>query len=127
MARSTVKDDAAISKLEAKAANLKIAKIKSEREFIDARGKLQTPEQQAAIQKRRDSILFQLELEGAEIERELVVAYRRKFSALGVSYFGVEGLRSAGGCFPICTTCTTACPICVTSCTDCVACAHGIF
>jgi hypothetical protein len=76
MARSTVKDDAALAKLEARAANLKIAKIKSEREFIEARVKKVTLEEQAAIQKRRSMILFQLELEGAEIERALVEVYR---------------------------------------------------
>jgi hypothetical protein len=125
MARSTVKSDAALTKLEARAANLKIAKIKSEREFIDARGKKVTPGAQAAIQKRRDTILFQLELEGAEIERELVVAYRRKLSGLGMTFLGL-GLETATGC-PFCTTCVTSCLECVTSCTACVACSNDVF
>jgi hypothetical protein len=125
MARSTVKEDSSLIKLEARAANLKVAKIKSEREFIDARGKKLTPAEQAAIQKRRHLILYQLELEGAEIERELVVAYRRKLEGLGMHFPGL-GLQTLNGC-PFCTTCVTSCLECVTSCTACVACSNNVF
>jgi hypothetical protein len=124
---STAKDDAAIAKLQARAANLKIDKIKSVREFIDARGKKLTPEEQAAIQKRRHLILYQLELEGAEIEREIVVAYRRKFGRVGITYHGL-GLETSSGCFPVCSSgCVVGCQICVTDCTVCVACNTSVF
>jgi hypothetical protein len=123
---STAREDAALAKLEARAANLKMAKIKAEREFIDARAKKVAPDEQPTIQKRRDLVLFQLELEGAEIERDLVVAYRRRLSRLGMNFLGIHGLQTATGC-PFCTTCITSCLECVTSCTACVACSNDVF
>jgi hypothetical protein len=125
MARSTARQDSSLIKLEARAANLKTAKIRSEKEFIDAKGRKVTPEEQAAIQKRRHLILYQLELEGAEIERELVVAYRRKFEGLGMHFPGL-GLQTLNGC-PFCEQCITSCKECVTSCTACVACSNDVF
>jgi hypothetical protein len=126
MAKSARRDDATIAKLETRAANLKLAKIKAQREFIDARGRTVRQEERPRIQKKRDMILFELELEGAEIERELVVAYRRRLSGLGFNFVGVEGLQTATGC-PFCTTCITSCLECVTSCTACVACSNDVF
>ncbi len=125
MARAIVKEDSLLIKLEARATNLKTAKIKAEREFIDARAKKVTPEEQVAIQKKRHLILYELELEGAEIERELVQAYRRKLQGLGVHFTGL-GLQTLNGC-PFCTTCVTSCLECVTSCTACVACSNDVF
>ena len=125
MARSTVKGDSSLVKLEERAANLKTAKIKAEKEFIDAKGKKFTPEEQAAIQRKRYLILYQLELEGAEIERGLVVAYRRRLEGLGMHFTGL-GLETVNGC-PFCTTCVTSCLLCVTSCTACVACSNDVF
>jgi hypothetical protein len=125
MARAIAKEDSSLVKLEARATNLKTAKIKAEREFIDARARKVTPEEQLAIQKKRYLILYQLELEGAEIERELVQAYRRKLQGLGLHFVGL-GLQTATGC-PFCTTCVTSCLECVTSCTGCVACTNDVF
>jgi hypothetical protein len=125
MARSIVREDSSLIKLEAKAAKLKIDKIKSEKEFIDVRGKELSSEEKAAIQKRRHLILFQLELEGAEIERELVVAYRRRLERLGMHFPGL-GLETVNGC-PFCSNCVTSCTLCVTSCTACVACSNDVF
>jgi hypothetical protein len=126
MAKSTGKDDATIARLEARAANLKLTRIKAERELIDARAKTITPERKPTIQNKRDMVLFQLELEGAQIERELVVAYRRKLSGLGMNFIGSEGLRTVRGC-PFCTRCVTSCTLCVTSCTACVTCSNNVF
>lgn len=125
MARATVKEDSSLIKLEARATNLKTAKIKAEREFIDARARKVAPEEQVAIQKKRHLILYQLELEGAEIERELVQAYRRKLQGLGIHFVGL-GLQTVEGC-PFCDTCVTSCLECVTSCTGCVACTNNVF
>jgi hypothetical protein len=123
MAKRT--DDASLTKLEARAANLKTAKIKAEREFIDARARELTPDEQKSIQKKRDLILYQLELEGAEIESGLVQAYRRKLQGLGLNFIG-PGLQTVTGC-PFCTTCVTSCLECVTSCTACVGCTNNVF
>ena len=125
MAGSTGKGDSSLIKLEERAANLKTAKIKAEKEFIDAKGRKVTPEEQAAIQKKRYSILYQLELEGAEIERGLVVAYRRRLEGLGMHFPGL-GLQTLNGC-PFCNTCVTSCLECVTSCTACVGCTNDVF
>jgi hypothetical protein len=125
LSKSIVKKESSLIKLEARAANLRIAKIKAEKEFIDAKGRKITPEEQAAIQKRRHLILYQLELEGAEIERELVVAYRRKLAGLGIKFPGL-GLEMRHGC-DFCGICMSGCVLCVTSCTACVACSNDVF
>jgi hypothetical protein len=118
-------EESAITEIQLRAANLRIAKVKAEKEFIDARGKEVTPEEKAAIQKKRHQILYQLELEGAEIEREFIEKYRSKLAGLSVRYPGLN-LEGAAGC-PFCTTCITSCLECVTSCTACVACSNDVF
>ena len=125
MSESMIKEESPLIDLQVRAANLRIAKIKAEKEFIDARGKEVTPEEKAAIQKRRHLILYQLELEGAEIEHDFIEKYRSKIAGLAVRYPGL-GLEGATGC-PFCTTCITSCLQCVTSCTACVACSNDVF
>ena len=117
------REESAIIEIQLRAANLRIAKIKAEKEFIDLRGKEFTPEQAAEVQKRRHTILYQLELEGAEIERDFIEKYRSKLAGLGIHY---PGLDLVSGC-PFCTTCVTSCLECVTSCTACVACSNDVF
>lgn len=119
------RDESAIIEIQLRAANLRIAKIKAEKEFIDLRGQEFTPEQASEIQKRRHTILYQLELEGAEIERDFIEKYRSKLAGLGIRYPGLD-LENVSGC-PFCTTCITSCLQCVTSCTACVACSNDVF
>lgn len=119
------REESAIAEIQLRAANLRVAKVKAEKEFIDLLGKEFTPEQAAEIQKRRNIILYQLELEGAEIERDFIERYRSKLVGLGIRYPGL-GLENISGC-PFCTTCVTSCLECVTSCTACVACSNDVF
>jgi hypothetical protein len=55
MAKPIVKEDSSLIKLEARATNLKTTKIKAEREFIDARARKVTPEEQVA---RSDDLTY---------------------------------------------------------------------
>ena len=125
MSEPIIRDELSLIDLQLRAAALRISKIKAEKEFIDARGKEVTPEEKAAIQKRRHLILYQLELEGAEIEHDFIEKYRSKIAGLSVRYPGL-GLEGTTGC-PFCTTCITSCLQCVTSCTACVACSNDVF
>jgi len=79
----------------------------------------------AALQKRRHDILYQLELEGAEIERDFIEKYRSRLAGLVIRYPGL-GLDGVSGC-PFCTQCVTSCTVCVTSCTACIGCSNNVF
>lgn len=125
MSESINSRESALTEIQLRAANLRIAKVKAEKEFIDVRGKEVSPEEKSAIQKRRHLILYQLEMEGAEIEHDFIEKYRSKLAGLAVRYPGL-GLEGATGC-PFCTTCITSCLECVTSCTACVACSNDVF
>ena len=125
MSEMSSKEESALIEIQLRAANLRLAKVKAEKEFLDLRGKEVTPEQASEIQKRRHAILYQLELEGAEIEKDFIEKYRSKLAGLGVRYPGL-GLDNISGC-PFCTTCVTSCLECVTSCTACVACSNNVF
>ncbi|UFS68617.1 hypothetical protein LPW11_11920 [Geomonas sp. RF6] len=115
----------AIVEIQVRAANLRVAKVKAEKEFIELQGKEVTPEEKAAIEKKHRMILYQLELEGAEIERDFVEKYRSKIAGLSVRYPGLS-IDGVSGC-PFCTTCITSCLQCVTNCTACVACSNDVF
>lgn len=119
------KEESPIVEIQIRAANLRIAKVKAEKEFIDMVGKDVTPEEVSELQKKRYQILYQLELEGAEIERDFVEKYRARIAGLGIRYPG-WGLENTLGC-PFCTTCITSCLQCVTSCTGCVGCTNNVF
>jgi len=121
------KEESAIVEIQLRAANLRLAKVKAEKEFLDARGTEVTPEQMAAIEKRRKEVLYQLELEGAEIEKDFIEKYRAKLAGLVIRYpWGGLGLEGTAGC-PFCTQCVTSCTECVTSCTACVGCSNNVF
>jgi hypothetical protein len=119
------RDDSSIVEIQMRAANLRIAKIKAEKEFIDVIGKEVSPEEVAELKKRRQTILYQLEMEGAEIERDFIEKYRSKLAGLVIRYPGM-GLENALGC-PFCDQCVTSCKECVTSCTGCVGCTNNVF
>lgn len=125
MSDSTFCEESSLAKLQVRAADLRIAKIKAEKEFIDVMGKEASPEELAAIEKRRRLIRYQLELEGAEIEREFVEKYRSRLAGLATKFPGL-GLEAGLGC-PFCQTCVTTCLECVTSCTHCVGCTNAVF
>jgi hypothetical protein len=124
------KEESAIVEIQIRAANLRVQKVKAEKEFLDLLGTEISPEEMAAIQKKRLAILYQLELEGAEIEKEFVEKYRAKLAGLMVRYPGWGrwggGLEGTQGC-PFCTQCVTSCTECVTSCTACVGCSNNVF
>ena len=119
-------ESSAIIEIQLRAANLRVAKVKAEKEFIDVLGSEISPEEMAVIQKKRHAILYQLELEGAEIERDFIEKYRSKLAGLVIRYPGLGGLEGTTGC-PFCTTCVTSCLECVTSCTSCVGCSNNVF
>jgi len=119
------KEESAITEIQLRAANLRIEKVKAEKEFLDALGTEITPEQMAALQKKRHAVLYQLELEGAEIERDFIEKYRAKLAGLIIRYPGL-GLGGIEGC-PFCTACVTSCTECVTSCTACIGCSNNVF
>jgi len=124
------KEESAIIEIQLRAANLRVSKFKAEKEFLDARGTEVSPEQMAAIEKKRKEILYQLEVEGAEIERDFIEKYRAKVAGLVIRYpwGGAGGITVEGtaGC-PFCTQCVTSCTECVTSCTACVGCSNNVF
>jgi hypothetical protein len=128
MSEFSSKEESAIIEIQLRAANLRVAKVKAEKEFLDAQGSEISPEQMAALQKRRHDILYQLELEGAEIERDFVEKYRSRLAGLMIRYPGLGGLGLDGvsGC-PFCTQCVTSCTVCVTSCTACIGCSNNVF
>jgi hypothetical protein len=125
MSELSSKEESAIIEIQLRAANLRIAKVKAEKEFLDVLGSDISPEQAAAIQKKRQAILYQLELEGAEIERDFIEKYRSRLAGLIIRYPGL-GLEGTLGC-PFCTQCVTSCTECVTSCTACVGCSNNVF
>ena len=74
MSETLDKDESAVIAIQTRGANLRIAKVKAEKEFLDVLGKGEelSPAKKAALQKKRNATLYQLELEGAEIERDFV-------------------------------------------------------
>jgi hypothetical protein len=125
MSELSSKEESAIIEIQVRAANLRVAKVKAEKEFLEVLGSEISPEQMAAIQKKRQAILYQLELEGAEIERDFVEKYRSRLAGLFIRYPGL-GTEGTFGC-PFCTQCVTSCTECVTSCTACVGCSNNVF
>ncbi len=106
--------------LQVRAANLRLKKIDSEKEFIESIGKEYSEAECKEIEKKRRRILHELELEGAKIELEYVEKYRSKlFRISGGRLGGVSG----GGVFESCIICEK----CVTAqCLNCVACASCV-
>ena len=118
MPKKGAHDDTSLADLLIRSADLRIAKIKAEKEAIEVMGKELSLEEKAAVQKRRYEILYQLELEGATIEREFVEKYRSKLARLSIRYPGL-GIDVAAWC-------PGSCHVCISSCSECVACAHCI-
>lgn len=118
-------EESSLAKLLVKGAELRISKVKSEKEFISIIGDELSREEKLAMEKKRCEILYQLELEGAEIELEFTEKYRSRLAGLVTRFPGV-GLSLEGGCW-FCSTCvTTACLTCV-ACASCIGpCATGI-
>ena len=119
MSDEIMNEHSSLSNLAVRAADLRIAKIKGEKEFIETMGKELSPEEKAAIEKKRREIFYQLELEGAQIEREFAEKYRSRMAELGLRYPGLD-LSTVGNFF--CDICITSCAVCVTSCTHCIEC-----
>jgi len=103
--------------LQLKAANLRLKKVKSEREFLELMGKKHSHEECLEIEKRRRNLLHELELEGAEIEAEYIEKYRSKILDISVDHPGQ--FQIFGKCI-ICSECIT------TTCLDCTACSSCV-
>jgi hypothetical protein len=126
MSESSSNERSLLIDLQVRAADLRIAKVKAEKEAIETMGKDLSPEEKAAIEKRRREILYQLELEGAAIEREFVEKYRGSLAELLIKYPGLS-LDANAWCPFNCTTCISSCTNCLT-CTNCVTpCTNSIF
>lgn len=104
---------------------LRISRLKAEKEFITARGDDLSKEEQIALEKKRSEILYKLELEGAEIEQEFTEKYRTKFARLADRFPGLGGGRLSLSCMVACETCWTsscltcvACAVCISPCTN---------
>jgi hypothetical protein len=115
-------DDPVLTNLLERSAELRVARVKAEREFLHSRGERETltKEQQAALEKKRQEVLYQLELEGADIEREFTEKYRARLAGLGNRFPGLGGGGLSLGCHIACESCITS------SCLTCVACASCI-
>lgn len=100
--------------LKQKALDLRLSRLKSEREFVGLRGKEISPEEAIEIENKRSAILSQLELEGVEIEKEYVELLRRSFGGLGIEVGGL-----INGCW-LCKDCVTSTCLTCTVCKDCV-------
>ena len=129
MPKSSSSERSSLTDLLVKAADLRIAKVKAEKEAIESMGKELSQEEKGAIEKKRREIFYQLELEGAEIEREFAEKYRSKLAELGLKYPGLDLSGTVGNffcdpciacatCVTACIQCVSACPICITSCTN---------
>lgn len=111
-----------LTDLMVRAADLRLNKAKAEKEAIDAIGKDLSPEEKAAIEKKRREIFYQLEVEGAAIEKEFAEKYRAMLIRWGLSNWGLGGgLHTLEGCTFFCQNCYTSCTQCVTSCTQCIS------
>jgi hypothetical protein len=127
MPESTSKGPSPLTGLQVRAADLRIAKVKAEKEFIETMGKELSDKEKAALEKKRREILYQLEMEGAVIEREFVEKYRSRLAGLSINFPGLS-LDANAWCPFNCTTCISSCPTCVTSCTHCItSCTTDIF
>jgi tartrate dehydratase alpha subunit/fumarate hydratase class I-like protein len=113
-------EDPVLTELLERSADLRLSRVKAEREFLKARGEALSKEEQAALEKKRHEILYQLELEGAEIERDFTEKYRARLAGLGSRFPGLGGGGLSLGCHIACESCITS------SCLTCVACASCI-
>lgn len=125
---ATAEEDPVLTHILERSAELRLARVKAEREFLKARGESLSKEEQAAIERKRSEILYQLELEGAEIEREFAEKYRARLAGLANRFPGLVGGGLAAGCHVFCDTCiTSACMTCV-ACASCISpCTNAIF
>jgi hypothetical protein len=121
-------EDPALTNLLGRSAELRISRVNAEKEFIKARGRELSKEEQVALERKRHEILYQLELEGAEIEREFTEKYRSRLAGLGNRFPGLGGGGLSFGCHIACETCvTSACLTCV-ACATCISpCTNAIF
>jgi hypothetical protein len=127
MPESSSRKRPSLNDLQVRAAELRIAKVKAEKEAIDSIGKELSLQEKAAIEKRRQEILYQLELEGALIEKEFVETYRSRLAGLPGKYPGLT-LDANAWCPFNCTTCISSCTNCVSPCPNCVTpCTNSIF
>ena len=127
MSESSSSKRSSLTDLQVRAKDLRIAKVKAEKEAIEAMGKELSQEEKGAIEKKRREILYQLELEGAVIEREFVERYRGRLAELLAKYPGLS-LDANAWCPFNCTTCISSCRNCVSPCTNCVSsCTNSIF
>lgn len=121
-------EDPSLKNLLERSAELRISRVKAEKDFIKARGEDLSKEEQVALERKRYEILYQLELEGAEIEREFTEKYRSRLAELGNRFPGLGGGGLSLGCHIACETCvTSACLTCV-ACASCISpCTNAIF
>jgi hypothetical protein len=133
MSESTSTEHSPLTDLQRRAADLRIAKVKAEKKAIESIGKDLSQEEKAAIEKKRREISYQLELEGAEIEREFAEKYRSELAELGLKYPGLDLSGTAGNffcdiCITSCAYCLTSCTHCISSCTNCItSCTNSVF
>jgi hypothetical protein len=110
------------SDLLVRALDLRIARIESERDVL----RVQVPtseDERAELESRRNQTLYDLEIEGARIERDFVTSFRgRLIDILGGSAAGggLEVGPALPTCHLACQICVTSCTLCVTSCTYCI-------
>ena len=127
MSESSSSERSPLTDLQVRAADLRIAKVKAEKEAIESMGKELSQEEKGAIEKKRREIFYQLELEGAAIERDFVEKYRGSLAELLTKHPGLN-LDANAWCPFNCTTCISLCRSCVTLCTNCVTpCINSIF
>ena len=94
--------------LELRAADLRIAWRKSQKDWLDKVQKEHFPEEK----RPRGEIIIQLELEKAAINREFLERYRNELTEIAeASPELYESLRS--GCWFCAKDCTVYCPTCV--------------
>ena len=118
-------EDSALTNLLERSAELRVSRVKAEKDFIKARGEDLSEQERVALERKRYEILYQLELEGAEIEREFTEKYRTRLAGLANRFPGLGGGSLALGCHIACETCVTsscltcvACAVCISPCTN---------
>lgn len=120
-----------LSELYLQALNLRMERIEAQKEFLQIP---KTTEEKEAVEQKQREILYQLELEGARLEREFLTSYRRKIIDIGGGpILGGGGVFEATcglgctQCITPCINCVTPCTICVGPCPNCVGCTTSVF
>ena len=124
MSRPTApeEDDAALIDLQQKALDLRIAKLNSEKEFIGYPRRELSPEQASEVENKRSALFHQLEMDGAQLERQYLELLRSRMGSVGrPGEAGADLLRGRlGGSCWFCDECVTAKCLTCTACQNCI-------